>query len=250
MSASLKLISLNIERSKHLDVVLPFLKEQQADVVCLQEVMERDLSTLADAAGTLAQFVPMTLHSQEMPPGMMGVGIFSRLPVRASDVRYYGGDPAHLPELDQRDMTTWNNKNFPLASCEIIKNDTVFKVATTHFRWTPDGEPDDDQRQGIVRLLGLLATTGEFVLTGDFNAPRGGEIFSMLAGKYTDNVPPKYVTSLDIQLHRAGKTKPHELATKMVDGIFSTPTYVISDVELISGVSDHCAIVAAVSKNA
>jgi hypothetical protein len=36
--------------------------------------------------------------------------------------------------------------------------------------------------------------------------------------------------------------------TKMVDGLFSTPGYLVSDVELHSGVSDHMAITANVAK--
>ncbi|MEA2056412.1 MAG: hypothetical protein U9O78_01685, partial [Patescibacteria group bacterium] len=36
----MKLISVNIEGDKHLDKVLPFLKKEQANVICLQEIYE------------------------------------------------------------------------------------------------------------------------------------------------------------------------------------------------------------------
>jgi endonuclease/exonuclease/phosphatase family metal-dependent hydrolase len=128
-----------------------------------------------------------------------------------------------------------------MLSCEIEKEGETFRVATTHFTWTPDGSADDYQRADVKKLLAILGGMGEFVLTGDFNAPRGGEIFGTLAEKYKDNVPSHYTTSIDGALHRAG---PLEL---MVDGIFSTPGYAVSDVELVAGVSDHKAIVATVS---
>ena len=35
-----KLISLNIEGHKHLERFLPYIKEQKADIICLQEVFE------------------------------------------------------------------------------------------------------------------------------------------------------------------------------------------------------------------
>ena len=91
-------------------------------------------------------------------------------------------------------------------------------------------------------LLAHLNGTGEFVLCGDFNAPRGGEMFAELSSRYTDNVPASYLSSLDPKLHRAGNLE------RMVDGIFTTPTYLVSDVEMYSGISDHCAFTATLQK--
>ena len=70
----------------------------------------------------------------------------------------------------------------------------------------------------------------------------------MLAAKYKDNVPVQYKTSIDVALHRLGKERPEEFADKMVDGIFSTPLYEVKNVEMKGGVSDHCALVATVTK--
>jgi|GEM_PF-5115909 hypothetical protein len=39
----IRFVSLNIERSKHLDLVIPFLQAQNADVVCLQELMDKKM---------------------------------------------------------------------------------------------------------------------------------------------------------------------------------------------------------------
>lgn len=243
MSASIKLISLNIERSQHQDVVLPFLAVQMPDVLCVQELYERDIEKISNALGGAAHlFAPMTRYIHETPPEIMGVGIFSRLPVLESGALFYGGDPALIPELDQDDPATYNNKNFALLHCDVEKDGAVFRLATTHFRWTRDGEADDAQRSDVNKLISALGTLEEFVFGGDFNAPRGGEIFGTLSARYKDNIPPQYTTSLDPHLHRAGHLE------RMVDGIFSTPVYTVSDVELISGVSDHKALVATVAK--
>lgn len=118
----------------------------------------------------------------------------------------------------------------------------TFRIGTTHFTWTPDGEADEVQRTDIESLFAVLEKQGDIIFTGDFNAPRGKEIFSRLAERYHDNVPSEYTTSIDSTLHRAGDL-PH-----MVDGIFSTSGYAVQNVRMVCGVSDHCALVAEVRK--
>lgn len=246
---ALKLVSLNVERHKHLDLVERFFSRLRPDVICLQEVFQHDLERLSEAAdAAFCTFEPMGRLPQEPPPGIMGIAILSRAPLRNTQAHYYAGAPRVLKDAIIGNSQTFNNLSKIVLQADIDKDGTVFRVATTHFTWTPDGNPDKFQRVHIVKLLAFLEEIGDFVLCGDFNAPRGGEIFGVLASKYKDNIPPQYKTSLDISLHREGKTKPEELVDKMVDGLFSTPAYIVSDVELISGVSDHCAIVANVSK--
>jgi endonuclease/exonuclease/phosphatase family metal-dependent hydrolase len=245
----INLISLNIERSKHLDLVIPFLQAQNADVVCLQELMEYDIPLFGSELGMHHVYVGEKSHEAEGKRGIMGNGIFSRLPVLESKTVYYVGDAEHMPMQDMTDVHTKHaTQNSAVLFCDIEKENELFRLATTHFTWTPDGKPDDYQRADMKKLLDTLAGSGEFVLTGDFNAPRGGEIFSILAEKYKDNIPPEYKTSIDLDLHRAGHIPEEEMDKKMVDGVFSTPEYIVTDVELHSGVSDHLAIAASISK--
>ncbi len=118
----------------------------------------------------------------------------------------------------------------------------MYRLCNTHFLWTPDGSTSDEQRQALSNMFELLENEKEFVLCGDFNAPRGREIFSTLAQKFKDNVPPEYTSSLDPVLHRAA---PLHL---MVDGLFSTPGYNVTGVKMVGGVSDHCALVGHISR--
>jgi len=248
MSAALKVISLNIEHSKHLARVETFLRREKPDVACVQEIFERDVPRISAACGGAEyRFAQMTRHIKETPPAIMGIAVFSLLPITKTSIRYYRGDAEHIPDFDSNDPATFQRKSHPCLFCDVTYAGNRFRIGTTHFTWTPDGKPDATQRTDIVHLLAALEEMGEFVLAGDFNAPRGGEIFDVLATKFKDNVPPHYTTSIDPSLHRAGKTRPQELADKMVDGIFSTPHYVVSDVTLVPGVSDHLALVAMVS---
>ncbi|MBI5004534.1 endonuclease/exonuclease/phosphatase family protein [Candidatus Kaiserbacteria bacterium] len=239
---SISLVSLNIERSKHLDRVIPFLLERDPDVVCIQELLERDIPYFEKTFGMQCVFGPSGLHlASELetePVMMMGSALLSRLPIGARKIEYYAGSE----ERARRDAPQRVLHNSKLITCDVEKDASIFRIATTHFTWTPHGRPNDEQREDMRHLFKLLASAGEFVLAGDFNAPRGGEIFTAIAERYKDNIPAKYTTSIDGSLHRAGNLQ------LMVDGIFSTPAYEVSDVELHTGISDHCAITATIAK--
>ena len=87
-------------------------------------------------------------------------------------------------------------------------------------------------------MLRLFEQKKEIVFCGDFNAPRGGEVFSTLATVFTDNIPSSVTTTMDNALHRVGD----KLRPLVVDGLF-TRGYKASNVRVVCGVSDHCAVV-------
>ena len=235
---ALKLISLNIEGRNHLDLVIPFLQTAAPDVVCLMELYEMDLERFRSALGAEIFFVPMNTREH----GVFGVGILSKFPLTQTEAARYGG--AHeLQEFDNRNAEAAHaTTRFSLISAEVEKEGELFRICTTHFPVTKEAQATDFQREDMRALLALLKEKEEFVVCGDFNAPRGDEIFGMLTQHYRDNVPARYTSSIDGRLHRAGPL-PY-----MVDGFFTTPRYTAS-VEMVCGVSDHCALVGEVSAN-
>lgn len=237
---SLKIVTINIERSKHLDLVLPLLEREQPDVVCIQELCVGDSEKFFSVLGMVhCVTAPMTIHAREGEICELSIGIFSRYPVASQEVAYYHGSPERIPVFIKGDPSTINHL---FLRADIVKDGETFRIGTTHFTWTPNGEADDVQRSDMTALLQILEKQQAMVFTGDFNAPRGREIFSRLCEYYHDNVPASCTTSIDGSLHRAGAL-PH-----MVDGIFSTPEYQVHDVTMVGGVSDHCALVARVTK--
>jgi endonuclease/exonuclease/phosphatase family metal-dependent hydrolase len=238
----LKLVSVNIEFTKHLERVKSFLKREDPDIVCMQEIQEDTIAEIALALGFEHHvFAPMQRQKYEGSMSVVGVGIFSRSRFENTTVRYYT-EERELPTLDTSDPDSYINKLSPVLFCDVRVNDQIFKIATIHFTWSPGGKATDLQRTHMKRLLEVLSTEGDFVLAGDFNAPRGREIFTLLSAKYKDNIPSRYSTSLDPDLHRAGKLD------LMVDGLFTTPSYIAEGVELHNGVSDHCAITATIKR--
>ncbi|HUO56044.1 MAG TPA: endonuclease/exonuclease/phosphatase family protein [Candidatus Paceibacterota bacterium] len=244
--SKLSLVCVNIERSKHLDTVTPFLLERNPDVVCMQELCERDIPHFEQELGMRCIYAPLGRHSDEPSDPqnsvMIGESVFTRLPVVQRMIDYYSGseEGARTTPMHQH---MWN---LPLITVDVEKEGDIFRIMTIHFTWTEKGVSDERQLRDLDSLFKILETRGEYVISGDFNAPRGRETFSRIAAKYTDNIPAHYQTSLDPKYHRAPL---EDQADKMVDGIFSTPGYTVSNVELHNGISDHCAITAIIERS-
>lgn len=242
----MKLISLNIEGSKHLDDrILPFLKQQQPDVVCLQEVFAVDVDRIEETLGLKGRYVPLanvdkvTKHTPE-PLGLWGIYLGSRLPVGEIGHKFYKGEASHTPTfLENNDPNAVSRAIIWMEVSDGVEN---YTVAGTHFVWSPKGESTPYQHQHLDKLIEITQQLSPHILCGDFNAPRGGEIFTRLAEEYKDNVPPEVTTTLDGNFHYAGQLE------FVVDGIFSYPSYQVSNMKVVAGLSDHTALVGEVKQ--
>lgn len=242
MSDKLKLISLNIEMNRHFERFLPFLEREKPDVICLQEVSEYDFPRLQKVFGMEGKYEPMMRIIKLRPgralgEGTLGLALFCRFPATFFTAQY-SGIPGMVP--DEQDDN--QNVNGILLGVELSLDKKKYVIATTHFTWTPDGQASPEQRTDMVSLVRTLSAYPEIVFCGDFNAPRGREMWEELASRYKDNIPPTYVSSIDPSLHRAQNLR------YVVDGLFSSPQYRVSDVRLVDGVSDHMAVVGYVER--
>lgn len=270
----MKVCTLNIEGRRHLEErVLPFLKAENPDIVCLQEVFFADIPALEFALQAKAQFAPMVnvetgTSSFDQPHGVLGIAIITRHQVRAVQHRYYAPAVAIddlqeflVPRLKDDDFSP-KSVDIPfeiplfshpssmwrvLSSVEVEVAGEWYRVANTHFTWTDGGQFTPKQADDFRRLWTNIEDLGEVILTGDFNSVRGGagngaNPYDVLSDRMEAIVPLEESTTLDPNLHRAGELH------LVVDGIFLTPTYAAQAVTLESGVSDHMAIVAEVEK--
>ncbi len=241
----MKVISLNIEAHKHLDKVIPFLKKEQPDVVNLQEVFKVDAPVLAQALEKDFQFLPMTnvtssnMHNPD-PLGEIGnVQLFPAGKATTYSRYYVGHGEKYLPIFfkDANPNSTWRGVSW----IKIVEAGVTYTLATTHFTWSPKGETTELQLEHFKALSKILDIIGDCILTGDFNAPRGREIFTSLSTRYKDNIPTEVTTTIDGQFHKAGNLE------YVVDGFFSTPKYLVRNVQVVGGVSDHKAIITEVT---
>ena len=235
----IKLLTLNIENDRHLDRVEAVIAEHLPDIVCLQEVLEANCARLASAGGYDVKFA---LGGRQLrPPGEernWGVAVLSRIPVRRQVESCYAADPL-VRVLRHPDDT----RRVVLVT-ELEHRRQPYRIATTHFTWTPDGHISELQKADFARLERVLADYADYVLCGDFNAPRGREMFGKFVDELglIDHLPAAVTSTIDGRLHRAG---PLEL---VVDTIFSTPEYRVTDTHVLDGISDHKGIMALVER--
>lgn len=237
---SLKLFSLNIQGDNHLKRVERLIRRERPDVACLQEVPAKHLYELSRRTGMSYSYAVMGRTPQH---GKIGIAtLWDPSITHDGHLSYsYGG---RLTEYwEPHDPSSYSRV---LLVLEFNKGGARFNIAQTHFIWTPNGEASDAQRTEVDKLFGVMEKAGNaesgIILVGDMNAPRGREIFERIAARYTDHIPASVKTTLDKKFHRAGELK------LVVDVLFSTPHYAVQDVRVVSGVSDHCAIIGSVSR--
>jgi endonuclease/exonuclease/phosphatase family metal-dependent hydrolase len=254
----MKLISLNIEGHRHLhERVIPFLIEQQPDVVCLQEVFGVDMPHLKHALQADGLFVPMSnvtevSKHQSHALGELGLAIFSKHPDAQYDFAYYVTKPiqegSSLPIFFHNQDANSMHRALAWVTIPHDHSGHSSTIATTHFTWSPQGSYTPEQANDLKALLTIAAQLPPHIVCGDFNSPRRQKaqddhysqqnVFAQLAAIYTDNIPQEISTSLDEQWHKAGKLE------FMVDGLFSTPgIFELHNTHLVGGVSDHKAVV-------
>lgn len=239
---AMKIISINIEQDKHLQRVREFLLRERADVVVLLEASESDLDFL------LSEYPQrLFLPNFRFQDGrQIGVAMASKVEMTSKERFYCDGDLSKVP---LHGLGT-HRPAVVGATFEGVQ------IYATHFTWTPDMSETEAQHQHLDYLLARLAGK-QMVLCGDFNIPRGNEAYAKLAKCYKDNIPSEVVTTIDPLLHRANLAKipPSPIATDghggilrvVVDYIWSTPKYTVSQVRVVSGVSDHCGLVGEIS---
>lgn len=222
-----------------MDLVLPLLETEKPEVICLQEVFEVDLSLFEKTLGMKANFLATlrTLSKNKYrvsPRGNTGLAIFTNLKLKSVNYKFYQKSRGSSPPL-----LTPGNPNSPdrgLVIINIEKQNQEFQIATTHFNWSKNGESTKTQIISLKRMLPLI-DLNNIIFCGDFNAPRGRKTWSILSSKLKDNIPEDVTTTIDANIHRAGNLG------LVVDGLFTSKNYQASNVRVISGVSDHCAIV-------
>jgi endonuclease/exonuclease/phosphatase family metal-dependent hydrolase len=240
----MRVASINIEGDLHLDLVTNWLARYQPVVVALQEVFQTDIPRLQGNQYPFAFYAPTVTitHPNQYrvsPRGIMGNLILSQTPMAVSR-HYYVGSPDTIPELVDGFP---NSPNRVVQQATWLWEEDTYTIANTHFTWSTGGQTSDEQRRTLAALLGAVADWPPHILVGDFNAPRGREIWTELTQHYTDNIPSDITTTIDGNLHRAG---PLPI---VVDGIFSQPEYQVGPVTVMTGVSDHCAVLAEIAKN-
>ena len=234
----LELLTLNIDGKHNIPAIVEYLEATKPDVACLQEIYKEDLPAFGHIFKTF-QYIPMTLkRGRSIGFALFATPYINCIPVLAEQ---YASARGELHELNDRTLQTRRvTERRALLVCDVEKRGISYRIGTTHFTWCKNSMPNRFQRQDLQALLTLIRNAGEIILCGDFNAPRGGEIFNTIAQTLKDNVPNGCVTTLD-PTHIAG-------IRAVVDGIFTSPTYQTKNFCINYGLSDHASLRASIIK--
>ena len=238
---NLTIATLNIEGDKHLPEVTRFIEVTKPDVTCLQEVFEADFHQLTKNLKLQGEFLPTVTIDVSGKPGfkkrgVFGIAMLSKVPGAFGSAYYFKKRQEELPFYRGHP-----NACHRTLLWHIIERGPV--IATTHFTWSKGGKATEKQRGELKKLMALLGEVKPDILCGDFNAPRGREIWTALSKRLTDNIPPGVNTTIDPRLHF---TKELQI---VVDGFFTDPgsRVRVTSLNTVSGLSDHQAIVATVT---
>ena len=239
MVKTLKIISLNIQEDRNFTRIIPFFQKEQADILCLQEVFQVDLPYLETQTQMQSYFVPkmnvLFPNRYNIPlKGLQGMAILTTISPIKFDYAYYSNQSNEIPVFVDGDP---NSDNRVVSWIDFRIQSQNYRVATTHFTWSEKGEVSDLQQKHFRELEQILDRIDPCILCGDFNTPRGSEIYDKLALRYQDCIPATVKTTIDPKLHRAAGLQ------LVVDGMFCSDSYHHQHTKVVSGLSDHQAIV-------
>lgn len=245
----LKLISLNIETNKHYHRVLALLNKENPDVMCFQEVPKEFLSHIERLGYETCFVTRRTIFDENGDSFEEGLLLASRFPFEAETKLYHKEkilvqNPS-LVRSDNSTDTRFDDYSYIIA--KIFVDDKIFNIATTHLMVTADGLANEFQAKGVAELLNQLESEDSHIICGDFNMPRGyNSLYNEFTKYYTDQIPLKYKSSLDRNLHRCGNMQLNQpiFDEYMVDYVFTKLPYQARNVRLEFGVSDHAAVIA------
>ena len=240
---SISFFSLNIEADRHLDKVSSYLKENMPDIVFLQEVYKIHAEKIALQFGyhlSFASHVDFNISEHIFKPlGEWGIATLTKIKPTQVKVDYYSEKPVVIPH---EFIKVLKHPRALLVTKLPDGEGKKYVFANTHFTWALTSDADVAQLPDYLRLQKLLDKLPSFVLAGDLNASRDSRVYQELASRYIDQLPVDVKSTLDPSLFRKPELKI------VVDHLFTTSDYLVDEVRVLTGLSDHCGIAAIISK--
>lgn len=250
----IKVIDLNLfEGGLYFDNTKKFLKEENPDILCLQEVYDGKDKELKENLRTLEvlkkflpsfyyHFAPEMLYIRKEGKFPLGNAIFSKFPIVKTNVTFYdipyGEYNAYLQNDNKFDFFSTLPKNLQYA--QINLNGLKLNVFNTHGIWGRHGDDTKRRLEMGKTIVSQIANKDNVILTGDFNLFPQTQTVKNLE-KYLKNVfANKLRTSFNVKL----KPHPGNYANSVVDMMF-----VSKDVKVLEkycpnvDVSDHFPLV-------
>jgi endonuclease/exonuclease/phosphatase family metal-dependent hydrolase len=212
-----KLITYNIWDGTHLDVVLEFLKREQAEVYQLQEVGITGKGLARDQKTNILTRVNQELNLEGIYQRMfwgdhgqgkfdMGVATWSRWPVQETVTFNY-----ERPATEEMLMPAGKDRyNLPrvILGVKVKLPGRDLWCFNTHFTISPEATVTEHQLENARRVKGFLENYPEYILTGDMNTPFQSETYKVLS-KGLKDVSLGELSTLHPTIHPVGNLGYH-----------------------------------------
>jgi endonuclease/exonuclease/phosphatase family metal-dependent hydrolase len=170
---------------------LEFLKQNKADIICLQEMtLNYPNQTIKNSPEYIARGLGYIFHYQELPIEsinggklMLANGIFSRFSISKKKI-YWTNNPS--------EAGGYSNEKRVYVEVELNIGGANLTVGTTHMSYTHKFEINKQKQLETDNLLKIISRhKSKFVISGDMNAPPGSYTIKKL-GSMFKNIGPDY----------------------------------------------------------
>lgn len=230
-SLQLKVLSWNIWCDGHFNDIKTLLQQQNADIVCLQEVLPEstDIPIIAYMQSLGYQYTSghsTMLNWKQETPQPLHNAVFSKYPIVHSAVH----------QLSQEHSRS-------AVQATIAAGFTMLDVFSVHL-WHTHQKPNSIQEEQARNLLTVVPTQNALVM-GDFNATPDSTTIQIVSEKLT-NTDPTNTPTWSVYPAGCSECNPQSLDTRL-DYIFATPNMQYGLVQTLqSEGSDHLPIIATI----
>jgi len=226
------IISWNIWKGKHTDKVIAFLKEQNADIVCLQEIMQQEIegmtyntaTTIAQALGYQNIYFKSFTTDRHTPVFDLGDAILTRFPIVSSSVHALSS----MEEYKGNSVTEPRNA----IEATLDLHGTELTILNTHLGYSEGFTESTIRTQQTEKLLKLIQNP-KTILAGDFNSlPKSSVIKSVSELMNNTDIEMTKPTYFDL--------KDSQNTPQRIDYVFLSRDIKTRSFEIIeSSASDH-----------
>lgn len=173
----IKLLTLNIFNGEHLDSALDFLKKENPDIFCLQEVHSSENKSLNKKYRALEiikeefktyfyYYSPEFFRDIEGNKVNHGHAVFSRFPQKKQNtVFYFGSYRLRAKESVEEFLQTPRSLQFVEVDCGQFKLNTF----NNHGIWGTDGRDNEDRLNMSKVIVEQIKDKKNVILAGDMN---------------------------------------------------------------------------------
>jgi endonuclease/exonuclease/phosphatase family metal-dependent hydrolase len=248
----LKIINLNLfEGGLFFDKILAFIEEQNADILCFQEVFNgedtklpqnyRSIEILQKALPNFEHtFAPEMLSVTDHGKIALGNALFSRYPITATNTTFlsekYGEYPAKPKNND------WSRHPKNMQHAKINAHGHILNVFNLHGIWGLDGGDTPQRLEMSKRIIEQITNKQNTVLTGDFNLKPNTKTITNIEAHLKNVFKDQLTTSFNLK--RKNLEKFPGYATAVVDMLFVSVDLNILAAECPQvDISDHLPLV-------